>query len=205
MTRHPSALRRYLACESGTLTMEFMLWLPILLFWFVISAVFYDAYRTRDAAAKASYTISDIVSRSIEIDDSMLGDLVTLQRSLLPRAGATMFMRLSAIRCIDVDGCTDLAAASQGDYTAVWSIVPDQPAWPEGFVPPAVLTDGDLPIELMPPMDTLDEVVLIDVSVPFVPFADWVGINAQQWDFRIVVRPRFVPSIALTAGGGAGT
>jgi hypothetical protein len=201
MSRTMRRADAFLRDDRGNLTMEFVLWLPLLLFWFVVSAVFYDAYKSRDAAAKASYTISDIVSRSTELGVNTIENLVSLQRALLPRAGQTMWLRLSSIRCANSDGCLDPSVAVQSDYEVEWSIVPDQPNWPDEFTKPAPYDDtSTLPINLMPPLSEDAEVVIVDVSVPFIPFADWVGIEAREWTFQVVTWPRFVPAIDLSTG-----
>lgn len=196
----PTTLSRFAREETGNLTMEFMLWLPILLFWFVVSAVFYDAYKSRDAAVKASFTIGDIVSRSTDLDINTVENLVALQRALLPRAGRTMSMRISSIRCDKVGGCDDLEAATSGDYVVAWSIVPDQPGWPDGWTgkPLPLSSSSDVPVEIMPQLEKDAEFVLLEVNVPFTPFADWVGIEADEWALRVQVWPRFVPAIDLT-------
>lgn len=196
---HPS-LSGYLADERGNLTMEFVLWLPILMFWFVISAVFYDAYKSRDDAAKASYTIADIVSRETQLTVSRIEELVDLQRALLPRAGRTMFLRLSSISCDRTGGCTEPATAAQSDYELNWSILPPNDGWPGTFPdkPVAMSSSSDIPLGSMPLMAEGDTIILIDVSVPFEPFSDWVGVDAREWIFRVPVWPRLVSEIDLT-------
>lgn len=190
----------YLRDDRGNLTMEFVLWLPILLFWFVISAVFYDAYKSRDDAAKAAYTIADIVSRETELGVDRIEELVDLQRALLPRAGREMFLRLSSISCDKTGGCLDPDTAVTGDYSLNWSILPPHDTWPTPFpgAPAALTGNSDIPLDALPLMAEGDTIILIDVNVPFRPFSDWVGVDAREWAFRVAVWPRLVSEIDLS-------
>lgn len=198
-SRAAYSLRRFLADERGNLTMEFVLWLPILLFWFAISAVFYDAYKSRDDAAKASYTIADIVSRETDLTKDRIEQLVDLQRALLPRAEAGLYMRLSSITCTKDEGCLDPEMAASTDYELDWSIVPPHDAWPNPGEPPgeAMDSNSDIPPSRMPVMAEDDSIILVDVVVPFEAFSSWVGIEAQEWAFRVAVWPRLVSKIEL--------
>lgn len=163
--------------ERGTLTMEFLLWLPILAFWFVVSVVFYDAYKSRNDAAKAAHTLSDIMSRQVEVSDASLNELFLLEEKLLPRVSSGHKLRISSVRY------------SAGAYEVLWSN-----AMGTGWLP---LTTAELDPNFFPQMAEFDTVIVTEVSVPYVPFADWVGIEARSWNFALVTRPRFVSQVAL--------
>ena len=171
-----SILRRFLRDEHGTLTMEFLLWLPLLAFWFVVSVVFYDAYKSRNDAAKATHTLSDIMSRQVEVSDAYINDLALLEQKLLPRVSSGHKLRISSIQY------------ANNAYTVLWSRAIG------GGLP---LTSAEIDPNFIPQMADFDTVIVTEVSVPFVPFADWVGIQARSWSFALVTRPRFVSQIAM--------
>jgi hypothetical protein len=58
-----SLLRRFLRDDSGSVAVEAMLVLPMLVWCYVGTFVFFDAYRTQAKVTKASYTIGDTLSR----------------------------------------------------------------------------------------------------------------------------------------------
>ena len=203
----------FLSDDRGSLTMEFVLWLPLLMAWLVVSAVFHDAYRNRDLATKASYTIADLISRQTTLVDNSatspdLADLVFLQRALLPRLGREMSLRISSIQCMRSGGCFDGGGGytpAIGDFRVQWSVVPERDDWPADFTPPPTLKTGDapdlesgVPIETVPPMAELDTVLLVDVTVPFIPFSSLLDLSPQTWEYRVMIRPRFVSEIGLT-------
>jgi len=182
--------RRFGRDERGSLTVEFVIWVPILALWLVVSAAFFDAYKSRYDAVKAAQTISDIVSRQIEVDADFVTGLYLLQDSLLPRAPAGTKLRVTSIQYYEL---TD-------SYHVIWSnSMGGRPA----------MTDEEIPVDLLPQMADLDSVVLTELSVPFEPFSSWANITASSWDFELVARPRFVSSVAMiepcpgsSSGGG---
>ncbi|MEM6972716.1 MAG: hypothetical protein AAF577_07910 [Pseudomonadota bacterium] len=210
----PSRRPAFFTDRRGAITMEFAIWFPLLLLWLVASAVIYDAYRSRDAAIKASYTVSDIASRLTTLVDNDpngadLSDLVELQRRMLPRGGDQLAMRLSSIQCTRVLGCfsdtNNAYVPDVADFVVNWSVVPDQDEWPLGFMPPVPIQTGiepgnigAVPLGVLPPMDHLDVVMIVDMWVPFTPFTTFAGFGADTWEYRVPVRPRFVPLIGLT-------
>ena len=124
MPELPTLLFTYLRDERGTVTMEYVLWLPILLAWLILSTVLYDAYKSRDDAAKAAYTVADIISRETELSASDIRRLADLQRLLVPRAGNSMFLRLTSFTCTAEADCLEAAVADTSDYAINWSVVP---------------------------------------------------------------------------------
>lgn len=174
MNRAGLLLRRWRRAERGSITIEFLLWLPLLAFWLVVSVAFFDAYKSRNDAAKAAHTLSDIMSRQVEMSNAFADELFALEDKLLPRVATGKRLRVSSIR---------YAAET---YQVQWSraVGGGQP-----------MADADIPLEFLPEMADLDTVVLTELYVPYQPFTDWAGIGARAWTFVIVTRPRFVSAI----------
>jgi Flp pilus assembly protein TadG len=176
MIRIVRILQRAHSDERGTVTIEFLLWLPVLIFWIVISVSSYDAFRSRDEAAKAAQTLSDIVSRQTEVDAAFFTELSDLQDKLLPRAPASKWLRVTSIMFVG------------GDYQVQWSRSVG------GGVP---LTNAEIPLELLPTMADLDSIIVTEVHSPYQPIANYTGITVTEWDISLVSRPRFVSEIAM--------
>lgn len=185
--------RAFLAEERGSLTIEFVLWVPVLMFWLVVSLVVYDAYSTRNKASKAAYTISDILSRKSVLDQASLEELYTLQDKLLPRAGADKALRVTNLRCnIDPDDPDEACI-----YEIVWSVARVPEGGLEGF---KILEKVEnIPTGLLPKLRDREEVLLVDMNVPFTPVADWVGIDAREWEVSVITRTRYVAGLALSS------
>jgi len=157
--------------ESATVTMEFVLIMPVLILWFVGSIVFFDAFDSRATAQRTAHTIADIISRQNQVDNTFIDRMLTLQNRMLPREQVGV-VRVSSL---EIDGA--------GDLEVLWSYATDgSPA----------LVPADIPADILPNMQIGESVVLVDTSVPFTPIADWVGIVAQVWKNRVVTQPRFV-------------
>jgi len=179
----PSPLRCWLADERGTLTMEFLLWLPLLAFWLVASVAFFQAYKSRNDASNTAHALSDIVSRQVEITDAFFPQLYALQARLLPRAPAGTRLRISSIEY----------QAKDESYHVLWSR-----AEGGGEPLPATVVEASM----LPAMADRDTVLLTELEVPFFPFTDWAGIGSRTWSFALVARPRFASKVALLDATG---
>jgi len=169
-------LATFLRDERGSLTAEFVLWVPVLGFWFALSVGVFDAYKSRNAAAKTANTIADIITREDTVDNAFLDNLLLLEQRLLPRAPSGEQLRISSIQYTAANG-----------YTVRWSR-----AMGGGQ---QSLTDADIPLGIMPTMAELDTIILTEVDIPWDPF-DFVSVvDPQPWSFEIVARPRFVTEI----------
>lgn len=181
---------RFLRDERGNLTVEFMLWLPVLVFWLILSLVLFDAYKSRNDASKAAYVIADLVSRESVLTEDRLDMLYALQDEMIPRADPDKGLRITNVKCERKD------STSPCDYQVLWSVKPSSvPSTVAGMDP--ITADEDLPEELFPPaMRDEEEMLLVEMHAPFSPLVDWVGIGANNWVFRIVTRTRYVVGLA---------
>ena len=172
------ALRRFARAEQGTLTVEFVLIVPIL-FWGVFAVyTFVDAFRSQTLNLKASYAISDLLSRQEKT------------------VGADMIAGLGRMHQFMVRGRTDTAlrvsvlywSQEDEDHHLVWSCTTSdrmtairQDTLPEilGSVPR--LADGE-------------SVIVVDTLSPWVPPLNF-GLGARVFDARVIASPRFVPQL----------
>ncbi len=176
-------LRRFDKDERGTITIEFVIWFPFLFAWFVGTVVFFDAYKTRSHAAKVTYTIGDIISRSEYLNTGDVDNLYLLESRMLPKIRSGLGLRISSVR----------ARTSPGggiEYTVLWSVTRGPDMTP--------LTDVNIPVDIIPTMAPLETVVVTETFTPYVPMADWVGLQTQYWRTAIVNSPRFYPAVTYT-------
>jgi hypothetical protein len=170
-------VRRFAAEESGSITVEFVLWLPLLFVLLAGSYIFFDLYRASSKAVKATYTLGDIVSRQVTVDDAFIDDL-------LPILSASMADNLSGqqvrVSSIQYDADNEV-------YTVLWS---------RAVGGGEVLVDGEIPLEIMPAMADLDTVILTETRVPYAPIGGYlIDIETVTYENVITHRPRFVQAI----------
>lgn len=163
--------------ERGSLTMEFLLWLPILAFWLIVSLAFFQAYTSRNDASNAVHAISDIMSRRTNVTDGYIAELYNLQSRLLPNAPRASELRISSI---EYDGEDKV-------HRVLWSSAIGIEPFPS----------TEISVSVLPEMAHGDTVILTELNVPFEPFTNWAQIGSRTWRFAKVVRPRFVPAVAM--------
>lgn len=168
-------VKKFSRDERGSITLEFMIWLPFLLLWIVFSLGVFLAMDNRADAAKATYTISDIVTRyTTTLTRSDVQDLRVLMHQLLPNSAAGQ-MRISSIEF------------DQGSYSVQWTAC-------FGGIPP--LTDDQIPLGVVPQfMDNKDTVIVTETFTPYFPISDAWLPGRLQWEIGVASRPRFVSKI----------
>ncbi|MEM6422058.1 MAG: hypothetical protein AAF698_05665 [Pseudomonadota bacterium] len=80
------AARRFTASERGAVTLEFMLWLPLLLLWIGATTTAFDLFRAANLTERAATAASDVLVRLDHADASTLENVTALQRAVGPRA-----------------------------------------------------------------------------------------------------------------------
>ncbi len=194
--------------EEANITVEFVLLFPLLALWFAGSFIFFDAFRTTSQAAKAAYTIGDIVSRQPLIPANYIDELYTLQENLLPRAPSGKWLRVTSIICIippgdiDGDGNDDSATRTCIDdnvpaatYEVLWSRA--RPDDIDGDTVSNALVNATIPLTVMPTMARNDTIVLVENFVPYIPIVDWLDFTGLEWRNQIVNRPRFSDRVVI--------
>lgn len=179
MTRRSlsAALRAFRDDENGSVTVEAILMIPILVWCYLATFVFFDAFRTQSINIKAAYTIGDTLSRETGyVTPNYLTGLFGLQNMLL----ATDETRALQITAFTYDqpndkflvrwsrGIGGLSGMSDADLAAVRAILPNMP---HGEI--AILTRS---------------------RVNYEPRFS-VGIHPFVFDELTVTRPRFAPQI----------
>lgn len=170
--------RRALSREEGSMSVEAMIIVPVLVWSMLGSWVFFDAFRAQFVNAKASYTIGDIMSRETGyITDEYIDSLYTVHRFLVSRNDAIR-LRISVIH-YDEDS---------DEYTVIWS---------ENRGGGGTISDSDLAnmIERIPEMADAGRAIIVQTSVNFTPIFGALG-NLTFDDF-VVTRPRFSAQVCF--------
>lgn len=177
MARPADIAGRFLADHRGSATVEFVIWIPFFTLWMVLSVGLFDVYMTRNQAAKVAHTLTDIVSRQETMTGAFFNDLDTLQTGLMTRANGATSFRLSSIQLVN------------DDPTVIWSCSSG------GGLPG--LSTANVPAGILPTMAPLETVVLVELIVPWDRFAYLGPLTEQEWWFRLPIKPRFTPQMAL--------
>lgn len=173
-----SKLREAIADEEGAISVEFVITFPLLMFWFIGSFVYFDAYRSSSQTAKVAYAISDFMSRQEDaVTSEVVDKLVDLQTKMMPHRLEDLGLRITSICFVEEEGA----------YKVMWS---DARGVYKG-APMDELTDLDIPIDILPIMADQDSIILTEVYAVWSPHANWVGLTTLTWKNRPVIRPRF--------------
>lgn len=186
----PHPMRRFLDDQHGSVTMEFMVAMPLLVGWLVGSFVMFDMFWSYSQSEKATYVVGDLVSRVDAVSDALFDEYYLVYAQMTPRAAGERIVRISSI------------GFESGAYVQRWSRVEDADGLPGlgGIVP---LTDATLPLDILPALAEFDSVLLVETFTPFSPLAQWFGIEPFTILNRITLRPRFVREITYAGGTGA--
>ena len=87
--------------EDGSLSVEAVLVLPILIWAMVATLVMWDAFKTLNISQKATYTVADMVSREeVEISESYLASLLEIY-GFLANSDGDNALRVSVVTLVE--------------------------------------------------------------------------------------------------------
>jgi hypothetical protein len=172
-----SSMRRFAQNERGSVVAETVIVLPVLLWSYLALFVYWDSFRSLNTVQKASYTISDIISREMVVfPASRINGLKNVMEFLLD-SDQDVKLRVTSITYDETDA----------RFEVLWSYSPGS-ALPE-------LTNADLALasikSRIPIMSDADFATIVETQVPYVPSFN-VGMPDQVLQQFIVTRPRFV-------------
>lgn len=132
---------------------------------------FFDAFKTYRDAQNVTYTVSDIVSRYTEIDDSLLVDLNDIFDAVLGESDGNSFLRVTSVTEYFGEIRIDWSASTKGATTYT--------------------TVADLPIEDIPVLSSGETLIIVESSYRFNPSFTPPGIIAKDYVSRSIITPRF--------------
>ena len=173
-------LTRFHRDERGSVVAEMVITLPLLIWAYMAMYVYWDAFRMVNSVQKATYTVSDMVSREMLPINTAYIDGLRSSMNYLVREDTTVKMRVTSVTYSQINS----------RYEVHWSRSP-------GNVMPQ-LTNANLAAmtSKIPILADGDFVILIETWVTYTPLFD-VGLDNTEMSQFIVTRPRFVPKICL--------
>ena len=173
----PSALTRFLKDERGSIAVESMLSLPMLIWCFLGTFVFFDSFRAESTNIKAAYTIGDALSRETGyITPEYMDSLYYLMRFLI----ATEEDSALRVTVYSYD-------ADEDRYTVRWS----EDRGGAGKMTTAELNAAR---NWLPAMPETEVAILVQTGVNYAP-AFKVGLDGMTYSEFVVTRPRFASQL----------
>lgn len=174
-------IRRFLSETRAAVALETVILTPILIWAYIASFVFFDAYRTYSTSVKATYMVADMISRQTDtVYGHDIEGMVEIVDTITRGAGHVQ-LRASQIAVIN-----DV-------YTVEWS---------HGVNGAARVFDSNLPdiMDRLPTMPNGERVILLETFLGYdAPFD--MGLTVMRFDNFTVVRPRYAGQVPFDADG----
>jgi Flp pilus assembly protein TadG len=182
MSHLKNLMRRFLREDKGSLVVEAVIIMPMFVWAYAGLFVYWDAYRSVNSVQKASYTISDLISRSQNsVNDTYLAGMATTFNTIVG-SGTAGSLRVTSYTW----------SALRNRYEVIFSRSPNNAMTSLTTANLATLT------EHLPIMSDGDSAILIETSVPYDPPMSY-GLEPATIDEFIVTRPRFLPKLCHTS------
>ena len=170
-----SAWRRF-TDTSGIASIEFALLAPLLIVLLLASVTLFDLYRTAKTAEAASFNVSDILSRQLEVNNNFLAMTYRILLRSTGRSEASVRYRVTSIKT--VEGVTMID-------------------WSFAISPSVKMTAADLKKLKLPLLSKNDSVVLVETWSKQSPLFEILGRVFSDLYLPVFARPRYTSSIPL--------
>ncbi|AKO97666.1 hypothetical protein MALG_02502 [Marinovum algicola DG 898] len=180
MTRILQKLRQFTGDTRGGVSLELIIFTPVLFVMLAGAFVYYDVFRQKAININAAYTISDALSRETDaIDDDYLDGLHSMLE-FLTHADEQVGLRVTMVRWNKTENA----------YRRDWSQTRG-PLYP--------LKNRDLNTTLAEHLPTLlhnERVIVVETSAIYSPIFDVPGMSedTELYNFAFT-RPRFAPKL----------
>ncbi len=171
----------------GSMPVEGIIASTWLIWWYVASFQFFDAYRQKNINLKAAYTIADMVSR-VQPDDAVDSNYIDGLNTLfdyLTFSRKPTWVRVSCVIWDDVDN----------RYEIAWSYATGPVG---GQTDTTIQNDADR----IPVMPAGDSVILVETNMAYEPIFN-IGLKAQWYTTFITTRPRFTSCVKYDLNDGS--
>jgi Flp pilus assembly protein TadG len=175
---------RFLRDDRGTVLVEAVLVLPFLMWGYVATFVFFDAFLAQTINLKSAYTIADLVSRQTkELKPADIEGMKQVYDFLNKTAatGQTGWIRISDVYWDDTDKV----------YKVSWSYATDGHS---------IQTDSTINnyADKLPSLAVGDTEIVVETWLSFTPAFN-VGIAARTFSQFVVTRPRMAPDVKFSS------
>lgn len=177
-------MRAFVQDTRGNMTLEAVIWLPLILTTIAATFSLHDAYRYKSLNTKAAYTISDAISRETDaIDGQYLDGMVDLME-FLTRSEGPYSLRVTQVRY----------NGKKKKYVSEWS----QTRGNFGSLRTRDLTDM---VDQLPLLLHNERVIVVETETDYVPPFSIPRLNEQELFYTFgFTRPRFAPKIVWNNG-----
>lgn len=175
-------LRFFLEDVRGSMAAEAMIILPLLIWWYVASFQFFDAFREKNVNLKAAYTLADMISRETATLDKNYMEGLNLVFDYLTNSSDPTWIRVSSIEWDDEDK----------EFAIGWSYATKSK-------PKHTNSSIQNEAHQIPAMAVGDTAILVETFSNYKPIFN-IGLEQQWYDTFIVTRPRFTSKINFSAG-----
>lgn len=177
----PARLAAFRDETRGTMTVEMVVTLPLLIWAMVATYEFFEIHRYQSVRDKATYTIADMLSREeIGINDIYIDNSMTLFDQITNDAGVNQ-LRISVVAFVEEDN----------EYVTQWSEVRGT----GGFAP--FEEDAEFPngAATLPIMNDGEIVILVESNSMYEPLLDLVFRDQIRMGTRVFTSLRFSPDL----------
>ncbi|MEM6619917.1 MAG: TadE/TadG family type IV pilus assembly protein [Pseudomonadota bacterium] len=171
-------LPRFRSDQSGATTVEFLIAMPLVVFWFAGSYTFFQAYSEWTRSVKATYTVADILSRQATVDDAFIDQMNVLFASIMGENTNDVYLRVSSIEQTD------------SGLTIDWSVATG--------LHHELKVDEEIPDEIIPSLVAGQYTILVESHMNYTPFKMTVGVTGTVLTKKVAVSPRFHTKLANT-------
>ena len=178
-----STKKNFFHREDGSLSIEAVLAIPMLVWAIVATFVFWDAFRTLNTSQKATYTIADMLSREADGVDMQYLTAVHELYDFLAESDGDNALRVTVIQ-MNEDEDTGVRTMSM--------------EWSEGVG--GISGHADLtPLQArIPMMSPGEQLIIVETEQEWSPsFA--VGLTSYRFREVALARPRFSPQLGWNA------
>ncbi|MFN3845129.1 MAG: TadE/TadG family type IV pilus assembly protein [Paracoccaceae bacterium] len=181
------SLRRFARNEEGLASAEMILMLPLYLFCIIGTFTYFDAYDVVNRSQKASYTVSDLITRKQdEVTEGYVNGLFSTMQYMM---GPSLPVK-TRITSVFYDGSDD-------EYEVIWSRS-SYPGIPELNSGTILSIQSHLPV-----MADGDALVVVEANIDFKPILGaWspaqFAFEEGVMKYVVVTRPRFLPKICMS-------
>jgi hypothetical protein len=166
----------WLGNTHASASIELTIIAPMLLFYMAASFEFFNVTHRWIKSVRASYAISDLISRQTVIEDGFIIGLGEVYHSL----SKTTSRERSWIRVTEIAMIND-------DLVVSWFV----DNRPNG----GTIIEVDEIQKDIPTLQNGDRVILTETSSEFMPLFDWLGVYDRDFTSKIATLPRFSSGI----------
>lgn len=178
-------IEQFIEDEGATITMEFAIVAPLLFVVMIAGFEFFDAFKSYGRAAKVTYTIADILSRSETIDEPYVTEMHGLMDALLPWMNEEKTLTITGV-IYDKDNGYEVYCSKHSHYNMTLDF--------NLSLNTAVMQTLEYK-QILPDIASGDSIILVETTIPHRTLFSIFGLKDLVWENRVAIRPRFYGKI----------